>query len=226
MPKPKPQLPWFGLMAAVALFQLPQVCIARSINKDCGFTFCGEVNISNPFRLTTQPCKCGYPSFVLECDRYNRTSFVTKHGRFYVRNISYEHGTVRVIDANLGRERGDCSLPTNSLLNSDIEKGLHPYDWSYQHYTMYLVNCTKPMNYSMYINASRCSTPPSSNFYFLDTSTPPLYMDQSCTIAAVVPFMLQNISGLTSSDIYKKLFLGIEIDWYSNPGYKESFQEM
>ncbi|XVF79256.1 hypothetical protein PTKIN_Ptkin14bG0206600 [Pterospermum kingtungense] len=120
MSEPKPQLPLSGLiMAAAVLLLFPEACNARSKSSSCGFTFCGEVNISHPFRLTTQPHHCGDHKFELDCDNNNnRTSLVLKHGRFYVRNISYDRHKIQLIDSNLSRS-DDCSLPTNSLLYSD-----------------------------------------------------------------------------------------------------------
>ncbi|XVF79252.1 hypothetical protein PTKIN_Ptkin14bG0206200 [Pterospermum kingtungense] len=216
MSEPKPQLPLSGLiMAAAVLLLFPEACNARSKSSSCGFTFCGEVNISHPFRLTTQPHHCGDHKFELDCDNNNnRTSLVLKHGRFYVRNISYDRHKIQLIDSNLSRS-DDCSLPTNSLLYSD--RISHPYFWNSSSLNiMYLVNCTTPMKSSLYINASRCpsvSTPPASYFYFLDQSTYRQYFDESCTIKAQIPVLLRSVRGQSTSDIYEKLLDGFELSW-------------
>ncbi|WRX28145.1 Wall-associated receptor kinase [Theobroma cacao] len=162
MPKPKAQLPWFGLMAALALFLLPEACIAGRRNKDCGFTLCGDVNISYPFRLTSQPRECGVRRLELECDSNNRTTLAMKYGRFYVQNISYVYHTIQVIDANLGRN--DCSLPRSSFISDNQQ--------------------TKPRDF-----------------------------DQFCTVEARVPVELENISNVSTLDIYEKLLLGFELSW-------------
>ncbi|EOY13644.1 Uncharacterized protein TCM_032266 [Theobroma cacao] len=215
MPKPKAQLPWFGLMAAFALFLLPEACIAGRRNKDCGFTLCGDVNISYPFRLTSQTPKCGDHRYELECDNNNRTTLVMKHGRLYVQNISYGNHTIQVVDANVGRD--DCFLPRFSKFYDTCKL---PYRASYRaSYLMSiisLVNCTTPMKSSLYVDASRCpnrSSHPPTYFYFLDEGTLPVDFNQFCTVEAQVPVWLQNISNMSTSDIYKKLLLGFELSW-------------
>ncbi|XVE52966.1 hypothetical protein DITRI_Ditri02bG0166700 [Diplodiscus trichospermus] len=226
---PKPQLPLFCLIAAVALFLIPQACNARSRNNDCGFTFCGKVNISFPFRLTTQPRRCNDHRFELECDSNNRTSLALKHGRLYVKTISYEHQTIQFLDADLGRD--NCSLPRNSLSFSDSTT--HPYSLSLMSplTIMYLVNCTTPMKSPLFSDASRCPTTsintPASYFYSLDVRTSPLSFDQSCTIKALVPVSLENISYQTTSDIYENLLLGFELQWNFYSGQENRpFQAM
>ncbi|TYJ48172.1 hypothetical protein E1A91_A01G042000v1 [Gossypium mustelinum] len=225
MPKPKPQLPLFGLMAVIALFLLPEACIGRNTNKDCGSTMCGNVNISYPFRLTTQPSNCGDHRFELECDNNNHTNLVMKYGRFYVQNISYdickiEFGpyylesqnisceTMQAMDANLSKD-DNCSLPRNSFLVDDSCKV--PYTLGIPSSVMFLVNCSEPMNSSSYINASRCPTR-SSYFYFFDSKTTLGNFSESCTIDALVPIMVHNISGMSTSDIYEKLLLGFDLE--------------
>ncbi|KAE8703351.1 PR5-like receptor kinase [Hibiscus syriacus] len=231
MPKSTPQPPVFGLMAAIALFLIPEACIARVANSDCCSSICGDVEIRNPFRLTTQPSMCGDHRFELECDRKNRTSLLMKYGRFNVRNITYgtrvtysnigsqvqnityESYTMQAIDANLSKD-DNCSLPRSSFGVDDF--CTVPYSLGYPSQMMFLVNCKRPMKSSSYINASRCSTssshPPASYFYFLDGETPATKFDESCTIDALVPIMVKNISGMSTSDIYQNLLLVFEID--------------
>ncbi|PPR98964.1 hypothetical protein GOBAR_AA21703 [Gossypium barbadense] len=165
MPKPKPQLPLFGLMAVIALFLLPEACIGRNTNKDCGSTMCGNVNISYPFRLTTQPSNCGGHRLELECDNNNHTNLVMKYGRFYVQNISYDIckvefspnlksqniscETMQAMDANLSKD-DNCSLPRNSFRVDDF--CTVPYILGSS--VMFLVNCSEPMNSSSGMSTS------------------------------------------------------------------------
>ncbi|KAG8502331.1 hypothetical protein CXB51_000317 [Gossypium anomalum] len=222
MPKPKPQLPLFGLMAVIALFLLPEACIGRNTNKNCGFTMCGNVNISYPFQLTTQPSNCGDHRFELECD--NNNNLVMKYGRFNVQNISYDNCTVelspnlgfqniscetmKAMDANLSKD-DNCSLPRNSFRVDDFCKV--PYMLGFPSSVMFLVNCSDPMNSSSYINASRCPTR-SSYFYFLDRKTTLGNFSESCTIDALFPIMVDNIRGMSTSDIYEKLLLSFDLE--------------
>ncbi|KAL4378853.1 hypothetical protein GQ457_02G038510 [Hibiscus cannabinus] len=206
--------------AIVVLLQFPQLCFARTGSKHCSPTVCGNVTISYPFRLTTQSRHCGDPPFEIHCDSRKRTVLVSNYGRFYVQNISYERNTVRVIDPNLAVD--DCSLPRCSLSfwdNINMNRSL-PYSLNFLFTSMYLVNCSKPVNSSSYIDASRCSVntsssdpPPDWYVYFLDERTHPRDFDESCRIEALVPVMVQDINDLLTSDIYNLLKQGFEFSW-------------
>ncbi|XWS10805.1 hypothetical protein CRYUN_Cryun38cG0029400 [Craigia yunnanensis] len=221
MPKLKAKLPLFGVMAAFALFLIlfPGVCLARHRNEDCGSAFCGNLNISFPFRLKTQPRNCGYHGLELECEKNNRTTLVMKYGNFSVQEIFYHNYTMRVVDASLDRD--DCnSLPLSSLyLDFDCEVPYSvytEYDYLRDLSFMYLVNCTKPTKSSLYVDASRCANSsyrPSSYFYFIDGNTQPSDFNQSCTVVAEVPITVNNISGMSTLDIYKKLSKGFLLQW-------------
>ncbi|XVE64370.1 hypothetical protein DITRI_Ditri07aG0095500 [Diplodiscus trichospermus] len=209
------KLPQFGLLVLALTFSLyPDACIAIRHHIHCGPSFCGNISISYPFRLKDQPRRCGYPMFELECEK-NRTLFHVKHGNFYYGNfyvldISYVDQTLRLLDASLDKE--NCSIPRNTI----------PFDIDYQDGDLwsnvtYLVNCTMKMNSSVYIDASRCRTDgftsPRTYFYFLGSDTGISDINRSCTIEAQIPFTLFNISGLSTSDIYKDLSKGVQLSW-------------
>ncbi|OMO92655.1 hypothetical protein COLO4_17433 [Corchorus olitorius] len=204
-------------MAALALFLLPQPCVARTRSINCGSTTCGNLNISYPFRLKTQPQECGDSRLELECDnKTNRATLVMEKGIFFVQDIFYENLTIRVVDSTLGRE--NCSVPGSSLVLSCQDPfGLYSesvFDMTSS--TMYLVNCTSPVNSSLYVNASRCRNS-SSYFYFLEYRTLQNSLSDfspSCTIIGYIPVMLPNITGLSTLDIYEKLLLGVDLSWH------------
>nr|KJB12851.1 hypothetical protein B456_002G039500 [Gossypium raimondii] len=205
----KAKLPLFShLMPTFSLFLIlfPCASLARHlINQDCGSTFCGNLNISYPFRLKNQPPQCGCHDLELECENNNYTTLVLREGKFFVQNIFYENKTIQVMDSNL--DKNDCnSLPLSSIyFNRESEASI-----------MYVVNCTKPIRSSQYIDTSRCTTksntssPPTSFFYFLDENTV-LNLNQACTVEAVVPIMVKNISGMSTLTIYNKLYEGVII---------------
>lgn len=209
-------LPLFGLALSVLLL-FPHAYFASGTGNRCGPTFCGNVNISDPFRLNTQPRKCGFEDGELVCEN-NRTIFPNKlYGKFYVEQISYFNygGTIHFLDVNLVKD--NCSFPTSSYPPSSGST-IHFLDMESAS-VIYLVNCKmKMMNSSAYIDACRCTTTNRSNstnfFYFLDGGTPPSDMD-SCTIEARVPIMLLNISGLSTFDIYNNLMMGVQLSWIS-----------
>ncbi|TYJ48167.1 hypothetical protein E1A91_A01G041600v1 [Gossypium mustelinum] len=219
MPKLKEKLPLFALF--VILF--PGVCFARHlINQDCGSTFCGNLNISFPFRMKGQSPQCGYINLELECENNNRTTLVGRGGKFFVQEILYEGYTMRVVDASMDTD--DCnSLPLSSVYYSYgliFFPFLH-YDYSKPSATsiIYVVNCTKPIKSLFYIEASRCitksNTPslPTFHFYFLNGNIHPSDINQACTVEAEVPVMVDNITSMSTLDIYKKLQEGFWLSW-------------
>ncbi|KAL1118501.1 hypothetical protein V6Z11_D01G039400 [Gossypium hirsutum] len=226
MPKLKEKLPLFALFVIL----LPGVCFARHlINQDCGSTFCGNLNISFPFRIKGQPPQCGYINLELECENNNRTTLVGRGGKFSVQQIIYEDYTMQVIDASMDTD--DCnSLPLSSVYDYYYDYIDNYYKYKPLHFfvndyygrwlessIIYVVNCTKPIKSSLYIEASRCTTksnPPSSlptfHFYFLNGNIHPSDINQACTVEAEVPIMVRNITGMFTLDIYKKL-LEVEV---------------
>ncbi|TYI41876.1 hypothetical protein ES332_A01G057000v1 [Gossypium tomentosum] len=215
MATPKLALFWLLLqLLALAFSFFPQACTARSINKPCGFTFCGNLNISYPFRLKTQPRSCGRKMFELVCDN-NCTIFPMEHGSFYVQHIFYDNQTIHIVDVNVD-SHNNCSIPLSSL----------PSEFGFDTSTygeMFVMNCSMKINKSWcgtnYINASRCSSfPPTNNnyLYFLDGGTVPSAFHPSCTVEALVPIGLHNIGGLSTFDIYQKLMMGVPISWSFN----------
>ncbi|KAK8312453.1 hypothetical protein V6Z12_D01G043200 [Gossypium hirsutum] len=218
MPKLKAKLPLLvHLMPAFALFVFlfPGVCFARYLcfgrYLDCGSTYCGNLNISFPFRLKNQPPQCGHYAYEYECENNNRTTLVGRGGKFSVQQIFYENYTIRMVDASLDTD--DC----NSLPLTSVDS------FSYNDYSIiYVMNCTKPIKSSLYIEASRCtiksntsSSLPTSHFYFLNGNTHPSEINYACTIEAEVPIMVNNITGMSTSDIYKKLLEGFWVEWTS-----------
>ncbi|XP_022717813.1 LEAF RUST 10 DISEASE-RESISTANCE LOCUS RECEPTOR-LIKE PROTEIN KINASE-like 2.5 [Durio zibethinus] len=211
-------------MALSLFLSFPDSFIAElPIPKDCGSSYCGNVTVNFPFRLKSQPSECGYHNLELECDNNNRTTFVFVGEKLYVQKISYKNQTIRAMfmvdHERLSRD--NCSLPRNIIrylsdflyLNSTADLYVR---LNYPHSYMYLVNCTTAMKSSLYVNASRCpnsySHPP-SYFYFLDGNTPTLDFNPSCIVIAKVPIMLENITGLSTSDIYEQLLQGYELRW-------------
>ncbi|XP_022717423.1 rust resistance kinase Lr10-like [Durio zibethinus] len=229
----KAKLSLFWLMALALFLSFPDSCIAkRRIPKDCGSSYCGNVTVNFPFRLKSQPPECGDHWLELDCNNNNRTTFVFGKDNLYVQNISYGDQTIlRVMDMvdHERLSRDHCSLPRGSLngieysyqsleSNLGVDVSLY-YNYSsmYGYSFMYLVNCTTTMKSSLYVNASRCpnsSSHPPSYFYFLHGNTQASDFNPSCIGIAEVPIMLENISGLSTSDIYEQLLLGYELIWY------------
>ncbi|XVF88915.1 hypothetical protein PTKIN_Ptkin19aG0089200 [Pterospermum kingtungense] len=237
MSKPKAELPLIFGLIALALFHIPNACQGKLQNKDCGYIRCGDLNISFPFRLKSQPWECGVHILELDCDDNNRTTLSRRHGKFFVEEINYENYTVRVVDSSLITD--NCSLPLISLFH-DFCVCAGPYCLAVSdcyNSSMYLVNCTKAVKSALYLGASRCTTtttttaaktsfhPPNSYLYFIDEATNPRHFDPSCTVIAAVPTNgLNNISaGMSTSEIYQILLMGFELSWRTYYGLTYGF---
>ncbi|XVF54265.1 hypothetical protein PTKIN_Ptkin05aG0166600 [Pterospermum kingtungense] len=221
MSKPKDQLPLFDLMT-LALFLFPNAdLLARGEAKECGSSFCGNLTINYPFRLNSQS-KCNRTDHrvELECDNDNRTIWVSNKAKFYVREIFYSNSTIRLLDASLDDENS-CSLPSFSFpfsleYDSSVCAPFWTVDLSLPFTHLYVENCTRAVNSSLYVDASRCTstTNTSSYFYFLDQSTRPGDFNGFCTtIAEQIPVMMVNITSESTSGIYQKLLMGFDVRW-------------
>ncbi|KAE8703329.1 putative receptor-like protein kinase [Hibiscus syriacus] len=238
MTTPKPPLVWLLLhLLALALSLFPHASMARGTDNHCVSTLCGNLSISYPFRLKTQPQNCGVKSCELVCEN-NRAIFPAEHGNFYVQRISYANQTFQLVDLNL--ENDNCSLPLGSLPFNTTSSGefsrlpgtSNTYTYSgtgivfdtHIYQEIYVVKCSTRMNKSWsgvnYIDASRCSSsPPAADYfyYFLDGRTTTSGFHHSCTVEARVPISLRTINGLSSFDIYKTLMKGVQLKWI--PGF-------
>ncbi|KAJ6814187.1 LEAF RUST 10 DISEASE-RESISTANCE LOCUS RECEPTOR-LIKE PROTEIN KINASE-like 2.5 [Iris pallida] len=88
----------------------------------CPSKSCGNISISYPFRLRggdSSACTDPLPLFELVCEA-NKAVLYDHHlpyeNRYYVKEISYDNMTVRLVDADLAS--GDCRLPRR---NSSVD---------------------------------------------------------------------------------------------------------
>ncbi|GLT55614.1 hypothetical protein SLA2020_287190 [Shorea laevis] len=199
----------FGFMA-LALSLFPDVCMAHCVPSSCG-----NLTISPPFWLQSDPIKCPKSEYELVCEN-NRTTLHTRiSGKFFVEEIYYENMTVRLLDASLHRNK--CSFPSSLLLTFPC------VSFSYFSYVtgnsiMYVLNCNMRMNSALYVDASNCTNSPSSphTYFFLFNNGQTMLSDfnESCRTEAQFPVMLSNISGLSASDIYDYLLMGFQLNSY------------
>jgi hypothetical protein len=96
-----------GLTAliVVVVLLLHQTC-STSAKPDhhCPASSCGNIrNISYPFRLTSDPEKCGDPRYILSCEN-NQTVLHLYGGRYYVREIDYTDSSIRVVDPGVVKD--------------------------------------------------------------------------------------------------------------------------
>ncbi|KAK1298282.1 hypothetical protein QJS10_CPB14g00233 [Acorus calamus] len=84
-------------------------CLARNLKKSCPPSSCGDLhNIRYPFRLKDDPLSCGNPDFELSCVA-NQTVLLIQNMTFYVKEINYTSGNLRIMDVGLANDT--CPFP-------------------------------------------------------------------------------------------------------------------
>ncbi|KAL5548492.1 hypothetical protein UlMin_003723 [Ulmus minor] len=105
----------------------PETCNPESLPlQRCPSSFCGNQNISHPFRLTTDPIGCGDLDYELSCETNNYTViyFVIDRKykyKYYVEAINYNNYTIRLVDPSYVHHKDTCSsIPLNPLMEEDF----------------------------------------------------------------------------------------------------------
>ncbi|KAA8533612.1 hypothetical protein F0562_030954 [Nyssa sinensis] len=103
----------FAGFTASVLLLFSLTCTADESHR-CDASSCGNIhNISYPFRLKSDPQNCGLPLYELACES-NRTILSLDSRKFYVRAITHENYSIRVVDPGLDKD--NCSsFPLYSL---------------------------------------------------------------------------------------------------------------
>jgi len=135
-----------------------QSCSARKNSTVYCAPSCGNIHISYPFRLSTDPNSCGNKKYELTCENNRPALYLKKKTvKYYVQAIDYSHFTIRVVDADV--QKDDCfSIPRHSLIydNSSDERD---YDLSFDTSTFVFMSCPNPILVSpadYIVDASSC----------------------------------------------------------------------
>ena len=157
-----------GLTAFFALVLVHETCSATTkVNNHCAPSSCGNINnISFPFRLKTDPKKCGDSRYELSCEN-NRAVLYLFEGKYYVQEINYSKYAIRIVDSGIYKD--------NYFHFSTSNFSLYGYNFSESDsaYTSYLPKITEPGlrgKLSRNVVLMSCEKPVNSPFY-LGTST-------------------------------------------------------
>lgn len=189
------------------------ICVATE-TKACRSS-CGDIQISDPFRLEGDSTGCGDPEYELAC-KNNRTIL---DGKYYVKEINYNNYTIRVVVP--GIEKGNCfSTPLYSLA---------PYNYRFRsgfgHNTIVLMNCTRQISDQNYIPITPCNTStngsspssPSYTYALVGNSKRVSDLPYSCTFGTtVITGKLQAVSEppiRSMSDVQQSLLMGVELSF-------------
>ena len=211
-------LPLFGLLVLLfALFH--EACIAKGQSQNCNSSSsCGNLhNISYPFRIKGAPHQCGCDAesadgLELDCEN-NRTSLLVDSVKFYVQEIDYVNQTIRLMDASL--HKNTCSIP-RLIPNIYYYYRNYLFPSSYGYY-MYLLNCTSPLNSTLYVDGSHCignSYSAQTYFYAYFGHLKALDLPQLCSIEGTIPTRLENATGLSALEIQQELLQSYKFYWF------------
>jgi len=131
-----PALLFLGILAG------HQSCSARKNSTVYCAPSCGNIHISYPFRLSTDPNNsCGNKRYELICEN-NRPALYLNKVKYYVQAIDYSNFTIRVVDADV--QKDDCfSIPSHSLIEGPFND--MDYYFSYDKSTFVFMSCRNPI---------------------------------------------------------------------------------
>ncbi|XP_075636999.1 LEAF RUST 10 DISEASE-RESISTANCE LOCUS RECEPTOR-LIKE PROTEIN KINASE-like 2.5 [Castanea sativa] len=152
-----------GLTAFIALVLVHETyCTATAnVTDQCTPSFCGNINISYPFRLMTDPKNCSDSRYELRCEKNHTAVLSIFGGKYYVKEIDYSAYTFRIVDSGIQNENY-FSSPKYSLYRlgqyyfaqNDLSRWLP--DNSRLNWIMIFMSCEKPVNTPLYLNTSTC----------------------------------------------------------------------
>ena len=90
---------------------------------------------------------------------------------------------------------------------------------------MHLLNCTSPLNSTLYVDVSHCignSYSAQTYFYAYCGYLTALDIPQLCSIEGTIPTRFQNATGLSALEIQQELLQGYELHWYSYCDYSQN----
>lgn len=199
--------------------------ISRSQNNPlCNSSSCGDIKISYPFRLRTDPANCGHsdPIFMLDC-RGNQTIMNSKSRKSYhVQAITYSNFSARISDPGLDTNN-QPSCPIYSSTDNDLYSR-YMFLYSTNSIVVTFLNCLSPVSNPLYIenpfcgNTSAFSSNSSRIHSYVTVGSILVWdLEEFCTYDTMAeassPSPLED-DNYTYSQIHDLLAYGFEVSWY------------
>ncbi|KAM4080202.1 hypothetical protein ACB094_09G174100 [Castanea mollissima] len=226
-----------GLTAFIALVLVHETyCTATAnVTDQCTPSVCGNINISYPFRLMTDPKNCGDSRYELWCEKNHTAVLSIFGGKYYVKEINYSAHIFRIVDSGIQNENY-FSSPRYSLyrLNqyyyprNDLSLWL-PDGNTYLNRIMIFMSCEKPVNTPLYLNTSTCiyngeyssnsSISHSKRYKYVKIREEMSLKDvkDSCKVEQTVmtSWPLQNDSpNISCTEVHNQLAYGFRLSWH------------
>ncbi|KAL8053621.1 hypothetical protein ABFX02_05G084200 [Erythranthe guttata] len=183
---------------------------------NCTPSSCGEIpNISYPFRLNTDPKRCGYPKYVLSCEN-NTTSIDLNSHKYLVHEINYTQNTIRLAIPNVTIIES-CSFPKYPL----FDYRFYPYYFNVQkRVPISFMSCPYPVNSSNLLEiTSHCADKKlygvNGSRAYIIFGTDVHQVKDMCKIDLVVmtSLRLKIEENVSFSTMHKALLYGFKVSW-------------
>lgn len=181
---------------------------ARVLQQICSSS-CGDLtNITYPFRLTTDPVKCGDPDYQISCQD-NKPILEFHSGKYFVKQISYDRHIIRLVDINLAN--GSCNLPYKSVSINEVK-----YDSRYRGLVSStfasFFRCSSEINDPAYRKVP-CLSGNGSHFYVSYGTYIISDLQGYCSFTSRVPTIYQAVWYPSYESILELMALGFDLEW-------------
>ncbi|XP_065861173.1 LEAF RUST 10 DISEASE-RESISTANCEUS RECEPTOR-LIKE PROTEIN KINASE-like 2.5 [Euphorbia lathyris] len=179
----------------------------RILEENCSSS-CGDINISFPFRLTTDPARCGDSDYELSCTD-NQPILQFHSGKYFVKQISYDTQIIRLVDFNLAPAK--CSLPYNSLSIDDLRSDSRYRGLVSSTFTSFF-RCSNEIKDQSYREVP-CLTQNGSHFYVTYSNYIISDLQGSCSFVSRVPTIYHAVLYPSYDSILKLMASGFDLEW-------------
>jgi ribosomal protein S27E len=228
-----------GLTALiVVVVLLHQTCNTTADQDHCPPSSCGSIpiNISYPFRLTSDPKNCGDQRYNLSCENNQTLVLHLYDGRYYVQQINYNDNIIRVVDPGIGLNANEYnfSIPRYSLDYNNFSLG-DPYQrtgslssgnpYKVPAIAVYFVKCEKRVNSQYHLNISSCikdevySNSKSYTYALFENYGAAVELGDLCQVEQIslTSYSERYTDGsrnISCMDFHNDLLRGFELSWY------------
>ncbi|KAL3650549.1 hypothetical protein CASFOL_006952 [Castilleja foliolosa] len=207
----------------ILLLWCTTICIAQNNNSSlCTPSSCGDITITYPFRLKTDPSSCGHPDsiFALECLQ-NRTTLRSKSRIYVVQTITYDNFTLRLSDPGLVTKNYSSCPTYYSSPENDLYSSYMNYGTTYGP-TVTFLNCVGPVNNPSYVLSPFCGRNTSAIFFNSYVTVKRILvsdLEEVCAYDTSVGTAWPDDDGggnkkYSYSEIHDMMAYGFEMSWY------------
>jgi hypothetical protein len=228
-----------GLTALIVVVVLLHQTCNTSAEDPCPPSSCGSIpiNISYPFRLTSDQENCGDQRYNLSCENNQTLVLHLYDRRYYVRRINYFDNTLRVVDPGIEVNTNEyySFIPHYSLDYNNFSSG-DPYQVFATTMAVYFIKCEKQVNSRYHLNISACfegGVYSSKRYTYAlfqynnapDYRSAALKLGDLCQVEQISLIFLNSyyyhddLRNISCTDFHNELLRGFELSWKRDGAY-------